>query len=53
MGKTLTAESVAMLAGKPLFSVGVADIGTEGQNVEENLQEIFDLATMWEAVLLL
>ncbi|KAF2086542.1 P-loop containing nucleoside triphosphate hydrolase protein, partial [Saccharata proteae CBS 121410] len=52
VGKTLTAESVAILARKPLFSVGVSDIGTEGSKVEENLQKIFDLAGLWEAVLL-
>jgi hypothetical protein len=53
VGKTLTAESVAQLAGKPLFSVGVSDIGLEGVKVEENLQKIFDLAGLWDAVLLL
>lgn len=53
VGKTLTAESVAMLAGKPLFSVGVSDIGIEGAKVESNLQKVFDLAGLWEAVLLL
>ncbi|KAM0818695.1 putative ATPase family AAA domain-containing protein 3B [Seiridium cardinale] len=52
VGKTLTAESVALLAGKPLFSVGVADIGIDGDRVETNLQKVFDLAGLWEAVLL-
>jgi len=52
VGKTLTAESVAMLAGKPLFTVGVSDIGLEGERVETNLQRIFDLAGLWKAVLL-
>jgi hypothetical protein len=49
----LTAESVALLAGKPLFSIGVSDIGVQGDKVEMNLQKIFDLAGLWEAVLLL
>jgi len=53
VGKTLTAESVALLLGKPLFSVGVADIGLEGSKVETNLEKVFDLAGLWEAVLLL
>lgn len=53
VGKTLTAESVAILARKPLFAVGVSDIGIEGQAVESNLQKVFDLASLWEAVLLL
>lgn len=53
VGKTLTAESVALMAGKPLLSVGVSDIGIEGDKVEANLQKVFDLAGRWEAVLLL
>ncbi|KAF2236692.1 P-loop containing nucleoside triphosphate hydrolase protein [Viridothelium virens] len=52
VGKTLTAESVATLARKPLFPVGVSDIGIDGQNVETHLQRVFDLAGLWEAVLL-
>ncbi|KAJ2898397.1 ATPase family AAA domain-containing protein 3B [Zalerion maritima] len=52
VGKTLTAESVAAMAGKPLFSVGVSDIGIEGSKVEVNLQNVFDLAGLWQAVLL-
>lgn len=49
----MTAESVALMAGKPLFSVGVSDIGIEGDKVESNLQKVFDLAGLWEAILLL
>lgn len=41
------------MAGKPLFFVGVAELGIDSQNVEANLQKIFDLAGLWEAVLLL
>ncbi|GKT41593.1 uncharacterized protein ColSpa_01774 [Colletotrichum spaethianum] len=52
VGKTLTAESVASLAGKPLFSIGVSDIGIDSKKVETNLQKIFNLAGLWEAVLL-
>ncbi|KAI9694330.1 MAG: hypothetical protein M1820_009019 [Bogoriella megaspora] len=52
VGKSLTAESVANLARKPLFPVGVSDIGIDGQNVETHLQRVFDLAGLWEAVLL-
>ncbi|KAF2873443.1 hypothetical protein BDV95DRAFT_604950 [Massariosphaeria phaeospora] len=52
VGKTLTAESVALMAGKPLLSIGVSDIGIKGDKVEANLQKVFDLAARWEAVLL-
>ncbi|KAG8422105.1 hypothetical protein J3459_010690 [Metarhizium acridum] len=36
-------ESVAQLAGKPLFSVGVADIGLNPEHVERNLEALFEL----------
>ncbi|KAI0110864.1 hypothetical protein GGR51DRAFT_557864 [Nemania sp. FL0031] len=52
VGKTLTAESVAQMTSKPLLSVGVSDVGIEGDKVELNLQRIFALAGLWEAVLL-
>ncbi|KAI1753930.1 hypothetical protein F4782DRAFT_494461 [Xylaria castorea] len=52
VGKTLTAESVAQMTSKPLLSVGVSDVGIEGDKVELNLQKIFALAGLWEAVLL-
>ncbi|KAI0535505.1 hypothetical protein GGR58DRAFT_529428 [Xylaria digitata] len=52
VGKTLTAESVAQMTSKPLLSVGVSDIGIEGDKVELNFQRIFAFAGLWEAVLL-
>ncbi|TQV94676.1 AAA family ATPase [Cordyceps javanica] len=53
VGKTSTAETVALAAGKPLFPVSVADVGTKAKYVESNLETIFDLATAWEAILLI
>jgi SpoVK/Ycf46/Vps4 family AAA+-type ATPase len=53
VGKTLTAESVAKSAGKPLLSIGVSDIGLKSDVAEKNLRRVFDLATEWEAVILL
>lgn len=52
VGKTLTAETVAELAGKPLLTVTIADVGNKADEVEKNLQDIFDLAARWKAVLL-
>jgi SpoVK/Ycf46/Vps4 family AAA+-type ATPase len=52
VGKTLTAESVAQLAGKPLFSVSPSDIGLNPAEVEQNLEVLFELAARWRAVLL-
>ncbi|KAK1853114.1 AAA family ATPase [Colletotrichum chrysophilum] len=52
-GKTLTAESVAELAKKPLYRVTCGDIGTDPESVEKYLESAFYIATIWEAVLLL
>lgn len=53
MGKTLTAESVAIRANKPLFAVGVTDVGVDPEKVQVNLERMFELAGTWEAVLLM
>ena len=50
--QTLTAESVAALAGKPLFSVSPSDVGLDPAVVEHNLESLFALAARWRAVLL-
>lgn len=44
---------MAMATQKPLFSVSVADVGTEAKHVEANLSRIFALATKWHAILLM
>jgi hypothetical protein len=41
------------MTGKPWFSIGVSDIGIDGDKVEANLQKVFDVAGTWEAILLL
>ena len=51
MGKTLTAESFAMLTGKPLFFLGLCDIGTKPEVTERQLRKFFNLAAEWEAVI--
>lgn len=53
VGKTSTAETIAVAAKKPLFSISVADVGTKAKNVESNLSRIFALATSWHAILLM
>lgn len=53
VGKSLTAECVARAISKPLFAVGVADIGTESATVEDKLNKLFSLAAEWDAVLLI
>ncbi|KAH8655432.1 hypothetical protein BX600DRAFT_469621 [Xylariales sp. PMI_506] len=52
-GKSLTAESIAEFAEKPLYRVTCGDIGTEPQRVERYLETIFHLGKAWDCVLLL
>ncbi|CBX91215.1 hypothetical protein LEMA_P067230.1 [Plenodomus lingam JN3] len=53
VGKTSTAETIAVATRKPLFSISVADVGTKARHVEANLSKIFSLATKWQAILLI
>lgn len=53
VGKTLTAETIALATGRPLLTVAVAEIGTEASLAEEKLSVIFDMAARWGAILLM
>ncbi|KAG7118897.1 ATPase family AAA domain-containing protein 3B like [Verticillium longisporum] len=52
-GKTLTTESVAEIAEKPLYRVTCGDIGTDAKEVEDYLQTVLHLGKIWDCVLLL
>lgn len=52
-GKTLTAESVAELAEKPLYRVTCGDIGTDAEGVEKYLESVLLIGTIWGCVVLL
>ncbi|KAI1452439.1 P-loop containing nucleoside triphosphate hydrolase protein [Annulohypoxylon moriforme] len=52
-GKTFTVECVAEFTRRPLLSLTVADIGTKEEQMEARLSDWFNLATRWEAVLLI
>ncbi|GME66133.1 AAA family ATPAse [Neofusicoccum parvum] len=52
-GKTLTAESVAEIAEKPLYRVTCGDIGTDPKEVESYLEKVFYLGKTWDCVVLL
>ncbi|KAK1706643.1 hypothetical protein BDP67DRAFT_547794 [Colletotrichum lupini] len=52
-GKTFTAESVAEVAKKPLYSVTCGDIGTNPADVEKYLESVFHLGKIWDCVVLL
>ncbi|KAF9699918.1 hypothetical protein EKO04_002676 [Ascochyta lentis] len=53
VGKTLTAETIALATGRPLLSVSVAEIGVAAKEAERNLTDFFVDAARWEAVLLM
>ncbi|CAN8105373.1 unnamed protein product [Discula destructiva] len=53
VGKTATAEAVAMENKKPLFVVTCGDLGLSPDEVERSLTNMFRLAHMWDCVLLL
>ena len=53
VGKTLTAECIADLYERPLYTVTSGDIGTDPKTVELKLAQIFLHAVNWNAVLLL
>ncbi|KAI2615922.1 hypothetical protein GGR54DRAFT_255090 [Hypoxylon sp. NC1633] len=52
-GKTLTAESVAEIAKKPLYKVTCGDIGTKAEEVEKYLEVVLLLGKTWGCVVLL
>lgn len=53
VGKTTTAEAVALDNRKPLFALTSGDLGSTPRDVETGLRETFRLAAMWDCVLLL
>ncbi|ROT37782.1 P-loop containing nucleoside triphosphate hydrolase protein, partial [Sodiomyces alkalinus F11] len=53
LGKTLTAESVAVSAHRPLYRVTTGELSTDVQVLEKQLTDIFRLGARWRAVVLL
>lgn len=52
-GKTLTAEAVAEFSKRPLYAVTVGELGTTPAALEDCLTKILDLASCWNAIILL
>ncbi|CRG92464.1 ATP-dependent zinc metalloprotease FtsH homolog [Talaromyces islandicus] len=52
-GKTLTAEAIAQLLQRPLYSISSADLSTNAEQLEVQLTRHFRTARRWRAVLLL
>ena len=53
VGKTLTAEAMAEMLERPLYSISVGELGTDPKQLEEALQAILEMANVWKAVILL
>lgn len=52
-GKTLTAEATAEKLERPLYKVGLGELGTHAEHMEGKLNEVLNIARRWNAVLLL
>ena len=53
VGKTLTAEAIAEMLHRPLYVVAMGELGTTPEALEERLLDILDLATPWQALVLI
>jgi len=53
VGKTLTAECVAEFSRRPLYTVSSGDLGTTASTLDPRLSRTLDLASTWNAVLLI
>jgi SpoVK/Ycf46/Vps4 family AAA+-type ATPase len=53
VGKTLTAEAVAELLHRPLYTVSIGELGTTPEILEERLMDVFDLCVPWGALVLI
>ncbi|KAM7201293.1 ATP-dependent zinc metalloprotease YME1L1 [Rhypophila sp. PSN 637] len=52
-GKTLMAEAVADRTHRPLFYLQAEDLGTNAAVLGANVKKVFEMATEWDAVVLL
>ncbi|KAJ6533659.1 P-loop containing nucleoside triphosphate hydrolase protein [Mycena capillaripes] len=52
-GKTLTAEAVAEHLKRPIYVVGTSELSTKPSELEAKLKSILEIATAWDAVLLI
>lgn len=52
-GKSLTAVGIAEHLKRPLYAVTAGDLGTDADFFEENFFEIIQLASRWNAILLI
>ena len=53
VGKTLSAEATSEHVRRPLYVIGGGDLGTDAAGLDKALQEVFDIATGWQAIVLI
>ncbi|RGB42235.1 P-loop containing nucleoside triphosphate hydrolase protein, partial [Rhizophagus diaphanus] len=53
VGKTLTAEAISEYLHRPLYAVSVGELGTSVVELERKLSEILEVASVWNAVILI
>ena len=53
VGKTMTVETLAKACDKILLSVGIGDLGTMVETVEQCLHKLFEVVTAWHGILLM
>ena len=53
VGKTLSAEATSEHIRRPLYVVGSGDLGVNPSNLDSTLERIFDVATCWNAIVLI
>lgn len=53
VGKTLTAEAIAEMLHKPLYTVSMGELGTGPEALEANLQDVLALCVPWGALVLI
>ncbi|RIA85703.1 AAA family ATPase [Glomus cerebriforme] len=53
VGKTLTAEAISEYLHRPLYSISVGELGTDVIDLEKKLSEILEVASIWNAVILI
>lgn len=49
----MTAESLAELLRRPLYSISVGELGTETTELEMRLREILEVSQTWQAIVLI
>lgn len=53
VGKTLSAEATSEHVRRPLYVIGGGDLGTNAAELDTTLQRVFDIATTWQAIVLI